>query len=96
MMIVTDRSRHAPRAPAYDLVEAFDRLQPWRRFAACRTADPSIFYADTYDRETMSEARAICASCRVRDACLEYALDNGEDFGVWGGLTGRERRRLAS
>ena len=40
------------------------------------------------------EAKRICLGCEVRDACLEYALANDERFGIWGGLSERERRRL--
>ena len=40
------------------------------------------------------EAKSVCAGCEVKDDCLEYALVNGEKFGIWGGLSERERRRL--
>ena len=64
----------------------------WRQHAACRGADPDIFYPAT--DEEAEEAKAVCATCPVRQACLEYALANRERDGVWGGLTERERRRL--
>lgn len=64
----------------------------WRRHAACRGADPDIFYPAS--DEEAEEAKAICATCPVRQACLEYALANRERDGVWGGATERERRRL--
>ena len=64
----------------------------WRQRSACRGVDPDIFYPAT--DEEADEAKAICAVCPVREACLEYALANRERDGVWGGATERERRRL--
>jgi WhiB family redox-sensing transcriptional regulator len=64
----------------------------WRQRAACKGVDPDIFYP-TSDEEA-EEAKAICATCPVREACLEYALANRERDGVWGGATERERRRM--
>ena len=40
------------------------------------------------------EAKEVCRGCVAREDCLEYALDNGEKFGIWGGMSERERRRL--
>lgn len=65
----------------------------WRQRAACQGLDPDIFYPASED--DADEAKAICAQCNVRQVCLEYALVNRERDGVWGGLTDRERRRLA-
>lgn len=64
----------------------------WRQRAACRGVDPSIFYP--ISDEAADEAKAICASCAVRQSCIEYALAAREREGVWGGLTERERRRI--
>lgn len=64
----------------------------WRQRAACRGIDPSIFYPAT--DEEADEAKGICASCPVRQTCLEHSLTSREREGVWGGLTERERRRL--
>jgi len=66
----------------------------WWNRAACRK-DPAA--ADAFfpakDGGTRT-AKRICAGCPVREPCLDYALDNGERWGVWGGLSERERRRL--
>jgi len=64
----------------------------WRKHAACQGIDPEIFYpvAD----EEADAAKAICAVCTVREACLEHALAHREREGVWGGTTERERRRI--
>lgn len=64
----------------------------WRQRAACRGVDPDVFYPAT--DEEAEEAKAVCAVCSVREACLEYALTNRERDGVWGGATERERRRM--
>jgi WhiB family redox-sensing transcriptional regulator len=64
----------------------------WRAEAACRGADVSVFFPAT--DEDAEPARAICASCPVRAACLEFALATRQENGVWGGLTEIERRRL--
>ena len=64
----------------------------WRQKGACRGLDPAVFYP-AFDEEA-GEAKAICATCPVREACLEYALVNRERDGVWGGATEKERRRI--
>ena len=69
----------------------------WSR-AACRGLSPALFFAELGDTPTaLSEARAVCATCPIRVECLDYAVGNGERWGIWGGLTPRERRagRLA-
>ena len=64
----------------------------WRSKAACQGLDPAVFYPAS--DEEADEAKAICATCPVRETCLEYALANRERDGVWGGATERERRRI--
>ena len=64
----------------------------WRKLGACRGLDASIFYPD--DDDDALDAKAVCAECAVRVACLEYALQVREKQGVWGGATERERRRI--
>lgn len=66
----------------------------WRVAARCRGSEPSLFFAPEEDGEDAAEAKRICAECPVRDECLQWALDGDEHFGVWGGTTPRERRRL--
>ena len=66
--------------------------QQWRSRAACQGLDPEIFYP--LDDEESEEAKAVCAECPVREACLEHALGHREKDGVWGGATERERRRI--
>jgi WhiB family redox-sensing transcriptional regulator len=64
----------------------------WRQKGACRGLDPAIFYPASDD--DAGPAKAICATCPVREACLEYALAHRERDGIWGGATEKERRRL--
>ncbi|MGI9032264.1 MAG: WhiB family transcriptional regulator [Acidimicrobiales bacterium] len=59
----------------------------------CRNQPPSLFFPS--DGVGVEVARRVCAGCPVKEPCLEYALRNGIDHGVWGGASERERRRIA-
>ncbi len=67
---------------------------PWQSKAACAGLDPQIFYPPDEDDTLAEPAKAVCAVCPVREACLEHALGYREKDGVWGGATERERRRI--
>jgi WhiB family redox-sensing transcriptional regulator len=69
-----------------------DELLPWQQEALCAYVDPDVFFPEKGG--SSREAKRICAECNVREECLEYALANDERFGIWGGLSERERRRL--
>ncbi len=64
----------------------------WQEKALCAQTDPEAFFPEKGG--STREAKRICQGCEVKDACLEYALANDERFGIWGGLSERERRRL--
>ena len=64
----------------------------WQENALCAQTDPEAFFPEKGG--STREAKRICLGCEVKDACLEYALANDERFGIWGGLSERERRRL--
>jgi WhiB family redox-sensing transcriptional regulator len=64
----------------------------WRLDALCAETDPEAFFPEKGG--STREAKRVCTGCEVRDECLEYALTNDERFGIWGGLSERERRRL--
>ena len=64
----------------------------WRERAACRGADLGLFFPGR--GESAEPARQICASCPVRQPCLEFALGHGITHGIWGGLAERDRRAL--
>jgi len=63
----------------------------WAARAACRTTDPDSLFVQG---AAQNRAKAICMGCEVRTECLADALDNRVEFGVWGGMTERERRAL--
>jgi WhiB family redox-sensing transcriptional regulator len=66
----------------------------WRSAAACRSADPDLFFpiSDSGPAlEQATEAKAICSTCRVRRECLAFALRTGQAHGIWGGATEDER-----
>lgn len=67
--------------------------KPWAAAAACVHSDPDLFFVDKGG--SAGEAKAVCAACPVRRECLSHALDRGERFGVWGGMSERERHRVA-
>ena len=64
----------------------------WQDQAHCLGVDPDLFFPER--GASTREAKDVCRGCEVRQQCLEYALANGEKFGIWGGLSERERRRL--
>jgi WhiB family transcriptional regulator, redox-sensing transcriptional regulator len=64
----------------------------WQERALCAQTDPEAFFPEKGG--STREAKRVCASCDVRAECLEYALANDERFGIWGGLSERERRKL--
>ncbi|MGH9149818.1 MAG: WhiB family transcriptional regulator [Acidimicrobiales bacterium] len=64
----------------------------WQLRANCLGVDPDLFFPDR--GASTREAKAVCRACVVRGDCLEYAIENGEKFGIWGGLSERERRRI--
>jgi len=87
----------------HELIQADDALlaileapvteeRPWMVFAACREQDPDLFFPQT--QHQADHAIAICSTCPVRVDCLEYSIEARERFGIWGGLTEKQRRGL--
>ena len=66
--------------------------QEWQERALCAQTDPEAFFPEKGG--STREAKRICQGCEVRSECLEYALAHDERFGIWGGLSERERRKL--
>jgi len=64
----------------------------WQDEANCLGVDPDLFFPER--GASTREAKEVCRGCVVREECLEYALVNGEKFGIWGGMSERERRRI--
>ncbi len=66
--------------------------QSWQSDANCMGVDPDLFFPER--GASTREAKEVCRACVVREDCLEFALANGEKFGIWGGMSERERRRV--
>jgi len=66
-------------------------IPDWTARAACRTTDPDTLFVQG---AAQNRAKMVCLGCPVRTECLADALDNRIEFGVWGGMTERERRAL--
>ncbi|WP_329028250.1 WhiB family transcriptional regulator [Streptomyces sp. NBC_00690] len=80
-------------APSADLPVNTD----WRARGACATEDPELFFPIGTNGLAVlqtEEAKSVCRRCPVMDTCLTWALENGQEHGVWGGLGEDERRRL--
>ncbi len=69
-----------------------DPALEWQQRALCAQTDPEAFFPEKGG--STREAKRVCLSCDVRVECLEYALAQDERFGIWGGLSERERRRM--
>jgi WhiB family transcriptional regulator, redox-sensing transcriptional regulator len=89
------------RSDSLPVMEAFEELrllddeseqEDWQDRALCAETDPEAFFPEKGG--STREAKRICSGCEVRAQCLEYALAHDERFGIWGGLSERERRRL--
>lgn len=69
----------------------------WQARAACTRSDPELFFPKGNTGPAVSqikEAKEVCRGCEVRERCLEWALESGQDHGVWGGMSEDERRAL--
>ena len=69
-----------------------DNPLAWQSDSLCAQTDPEAFFPEKGG--STRDAKKICGSCEVRTQCLQYALANDERFGIWGGLSERERRKL--
>jgi WhiB family redox-sensing transcriptional regulator len=92
-MVVVTRLPAQRAAP-----EAAEERHDWWRWAACREADPELFFpvaANGPGAREIARAKAVCAVCRVRRQCLQYALATHQLHGVWGGTSEDERQLQA-
>ncbi|MDQ1687078.1 MAG: WhiB family transcriptional regulator, redox-sensing transcriptional regulator [Frankiaceae bacterium] len=69
-----------------------DAVVSWQERALCAETDPEAFFPEKGG--STREAKRVCTGCEVKGECLQYALAHDERFGIWGGLSERERRRL--
>ncbi|MBX3094082.1 MAG: WhiB family transcriptional regulator [Cryobacterium sp.] len=106
-MTISDRRREVPgdwfvdpvhlgvpgvRSPGARPGDEDEGVLGWQTDALCAQTDPEAFFPEKGG--STRDAKRICASCEVKTQCLEYALQNDERFGIWGGLSERERRKL--
>lgn len=87
----------APRHLEESEPEPLDELEHedrWHELAACRGTDVSLFFTARGDSDSVRKAKATCAACPAAAACLEEAVLDEPDFGVWGGTTVKERQRI--
>lgn len=97
--MAVDRQARSGARPELTLVDfgstatfAEDDEESWQERALCSQTDPEAFFPEKGG--STREAKKICTGCEVKVECLEYALANDERFGIWGGLSERERRRI--
>ena len=72
-------------------------IEDWRDRSSCRDTDPDLFFPIGTTGpaiEQIAAAKAVCRSCEVQGACLEFALATNQEAGVWGGTSEEERRKL--
>lgn len=72
--------------------EVFEADLSWQDLANCRGGNADLFFPER--GASTRTAKGICKACVVREDCLEFAISNGEKFGIWGGLSERERRKI--
>lgn len=91
---LTDWAAGVPAGEAIVLDPRFedDAELQWQERALCAQTDPEAFFPEKGG--STRDAKRICSGCDVRAECLDYALQNDERFGIWGGLSERERRKL--
>ena len=78
--------------PLFAVVDDDEGLLSWQERALCAQTDPEAFFPEKGG--STREAKKVCTQCEVRAECLDYALAHDERFGIWGGLSERERRKL--
>ena len=72
-------------------------MSDWRHHALCRDEDPELFFPIGTSGPALlqvEQAKAVCQRCSVTSECLQWALDSGQDAGVWGGMSEDERRLM--
>lgn len=76
----------------HDLLKVLTEGRSWQSRANCMGVDPDLFFPER--GASTKEAKEVCRGCVVKEDCLEFALRNSEKFGIWGGMSERERRRV--
>jgi WhiB family redox-sensing transcriptional regulator len=91
-MATVHHLRHPANGDAAVGADAPD--ERWRLRASCRGLDPALFFPEDEEGQGAERAQQVCATCPVREQCLQTALVTKEAYGVWGGTTPRDRRRI--
>lgn len=81
-----------PQEPTPEVVQQHIEDGTWQTISNCRNKDPNLFFPN--NDKGVRLAQSICRSCVVQEHCLEYALSEQIDHGVWGGASEKDRRRL--
>jgi WhiB family redox-sensing transcriptional regulator len=92
LTLLTESAAAVQPMPASPWSALTAAAEGWRLDALCAETDPEAFFPEKGG--STREAKKVCTGCEVRAECLEFALANDERFGIWGGLSERERRRL--
>ena len=87
---VMDESADEPLSKLWGLFQSGDGLS-WQHKALCSQTDPEAFFPEKGG--STRDAKRVCAQCEVREQCLDWAIEHDERFGIWGGMSERERRR---
>jgi WhiB family redox-sensing transcriptional regulator len=84
----------SPSGPSFaaEPLEPAPLVEDWRHRALCREVGPALFFTEA--GESTAEAKRVCAACPVRAECLDFALEQDDRWGIWGGLDRRERVRF--
>jgi WhiB family redox-sensing transcriptional regulator len=94
-LISATRIPHDPRRPEFEGAVEFGVTSGHALAdAACASVDTELFFAADSDKNAIKQAKKVCAGCPVRATCLDEALEIGDQYGVRGGMTAKERRKL--
>jgi WhiB family redox-sensing transcriptional regulator len=85
-------ARRAPARTRSIIADLLGNAPEWQERSACKETDPEAFFPEKGG--STREAKRVCARCEVKDDCLAWALKKKEKFGIWGGLSERERNKL--
>ena len=81
-------------SPLTHLLDPLGESQDWRQEGMCAQTDPDLFFPDRGDSRSRKLAKEICADCPVAQQCLDFALETDQEYGIWGGTTALDRRRI--
>jgi len=99
MSTTSGKGKKASRPGKYSYMDLLSEWQlknrdfGWMEFAACKGADPELFFAEKNYRASTAKAREYCRNCIVYKDCLKFAVDNKITHGIWGGLNPGQRKR---